>query len=83
MSDDECRILEQLLNYADGRIAIFDTGFFDHRENEEDKKSYIFEIDLEYPPNLHKRDDNYTLASKIMTIEPEITNEKKPNLRAQ
>ena len=33
MSDDECLNMEQLLNYADGRIAIFDTGLFNHREN--------------------------------------------------
>ena len=38
LSDDECRNLEQLLNDADGRIAIFDNGLFDYRENEEDKK---------------------------------------------
>ena len=45
VSDDECCNMEQLLNYADGRIAIFNTGFFDHRENEEDKKSFILEVD--------------------------------------
>ena len=27
-----------LLNYVDGRIAIFYTGLFDYRENEENKK---------------------------------------------
>ena len=36
VTDDECRNLAQILNYADCRIAIFDTGLFDHRENEED-----------------------------------------------
>ena len=30
VSDDECRNMEQLLNYAESRIAIFDTGLFDH-----------------------------------------------------
>ena len=39
--------METLLNYADGRIAIFDTGLFDHREHEKDKKSFILEVDLE------------------------------------
>ena len=82
VSDDECRNLEQLLNYADNRIAIFDTGLFDYRENEEDKKCFIFEVDLEYPPELHERDDDYPLASEVMTIEPEITGEKQHNLRA-
>ena len=83
MSDDECRNLEQLVNYADGRIVIFDTGLFDNRENEEDTKSFILEVDLEYPPELHERDDVYPLAPEIMTIEPEITGEKQLNLRAQ
>ena len=33
VSDDECRNLEKFLNYADCRIAIFDTGLSDQREN--------------------------------------------------
>ena len=83
VSDDECRNLEQLLDYADGRFAIFDTGLFDHRENEMDKKSFIFEVDFEYPSELHERDDDYPLAPKVMTIEPEITGEKQHNLRSK
>ena len=59
VSDDICRNMEQLLNYADGGIAIFDTELFDHPENEEDKMSVIFEVDLEYPPELHERDNDY------------------------
>ena len=47
LSDDEFRNMEQLLNYADGRIAIFDTGFVDHRINEENKISCIHEVDVE------------------------------------
>ena len=38
LSEDECHDMGLLLNYADGRMAIFDTGLFDHRENVEDKK---------------------------------------------
>ena len=83
LSEKECRDLALLLNYADGRMAIFDIGLFDHRENEENKKSFIFEVDLEYLPELHERDDNYPLAPEVMTIEPEITGEKQHNLRAQ
>ena len=83
VSDEECRNIKQLLNYADGRIAIFNTGLFDNRENEEDKKSFILEVDLEYPPELHERDDDYSLAPDVMTIEPEITGQKQHNLRAQ
>ena len=47
LSQDECRDMGMLLNYADRRMAIFDTGLFYHRENEEDKKSFILEVDLE------------------------------------
>ena len=82
VSDDECRNMEQLLNYADGRIAIFDTGLFDHRFDDVDKKSFILEVDLEYPLELHERDD-YPLAQEVLIIEPEITGEKQHNLRAQ
>ena len=83
LSEDECRDMGLLLNYEDGRIAIFDTGLFDHRENEKDKKSVILEMDLEYQPELHERDDDQLLAPEVMTIEPEITGEKQHNLRAQ
>ena len=34
LSQYECRNMELLLNYADGRIATVDTELFDHRENE-------------------------------------------------
>ena len=83
VSDDKFRNMEQFLNYADGRIAIFNIGLFDHRENEEDKKCFILEVDLDYPPELHERDDDHSLAPEVMTIEPEITGQKQHNLRAQ
>ena len=63
-------------------MAIFDTGLFDQREKEEDKKCFILEVDLEYPLELHERDDDYPLAPEVMTIEPETTGEKQHNLRA-
>ena len=83
LSEEECRNMGLLLNYADCRIAIFDTGLFDHRENEEDKNSFILEEDLDYPPELHERDDDYLLAPEVMTIGPEVTGEKQHNLCAQ
>ena len=46
LSQDECRDIGLLLNYVDGRVAIFDIGLFDHRKNEQDKKSLIFEVDM-------------------------------------
>ena len=75
--------MELLINYAAGRIAIFDLGVFNHRVTDEEKKSFIFDVDLEYPPELHDRDDDYPLAPEVMTIEPEITGVKQHNLRAQ
>ena len=37
VSQNECREMELLLNYADGRIAIFDLGVFNHRVTDEKK----------------------------------------------
>ena len=39
-------------------------------------------MDLEYQPELLEQDD-YPLALEVMTIEPEISGEKQPNLRTQ
>ena len=47
MNVDECCAMEQQLNFADGPIAIFDRGLFDHRVIDE-KNSFIFEMELEY-----------------------------------
>ena len=82
MSDDECRNIKQLLNYANARIGIFDTRLFDHLENEEDNTSFIPEVDLKYPPILHERDDDYPLALEVITIKPELIDVKQHNLRA-
>ena len=38
---------------------------------------------MEYPSELHERDDDYSLTLEVMTIELEITAEKQHNLRAQ
>ena len=83
LSDDECRDMGLLLNYADGRMAIFDTGLFNHRENEKDKERFIFEVNMEYLPELHERDDDYPLVPEVMTIVLEITGVKKHNPHAQ
>ena len=50
------------LNYANGHNAIFDNKLFDYRENKEDKKSFIFKVDLKYPLELNERDNEYPLA---------------------
>ena len=80
VSQDECREMELLKNNADGRIAILDLGVFNHRVTDEEKKKFNFEVDLEYPSELHDRNDNYLLAPEVMTIEPEITGVKQHNL---
>ena len=59
VSDDEFRNIKQHLNYADGRITIFDTGLFDQQKNKKDKKSFILEVNLEYPPEVHESDNDY------------------------
>ena len=48
VSQDECREKELLMNYADGCIANFVLSAFNHRETDEEKKSNIFQVDLEY-----------------------------------
>ena len=46
-------------------------------------QNYILELDLNYPGELHERDDDYPMAPELMNIEAEITGEKKHALRAQ
>ena len=44
LREDESCDMGLLLNYADGRIAIFDTGLYDYHKKEKDKKSFILEV---------------------------------------
>ena len=46
-------------------------------------KQYIFEVELDSPPELHERDDDYPLVPETMNIDAEITGEKQHQLRAK
>ena len=43
--------------------------------------AYIFEVDLEYPANIHDRDDDYLLAPELLEIKTEMLSEKQLRLR--
>ena len=36
-------------------------------------RHFIFEVDMEYPNDLHERDYDYPMAPELMTITPETT----------
>ncbi|MCP6726116.1 hypothetical protein NL526_29070, partial [Klebsiella pneumoniae] len=42
--------------------------------------AYIFEVDLEYPANIHDRDDDYPLAPELLEIKTEMLSEKQLRL---
>ena len=51
--------------------------------NNESPRHFIFEVDIEYPSDLHESDDDYPMAPELMTIAPEITGPKQHELRAK
>ena len=72
LSDVECREMKHRLINVVERYEIFGQN-----------RSYIFEVDFDYPQELHELDDDYPMALELMTIEAEITGEKQHDLRAQ
>ena len=49
----------------------------------EPPRHIILEVYMEYPRELHDRDDDYPMAPEIMAITPEITGPKQHELRAK
>ena len=54
-------------NCREAFAALLESAFLDWLYDQE--KHYIFEVDLNYSPELHDRDDNYFFAPKTMNIE--------------
>ena len=46
------------------------------REDIKSNTAYIFEFDLEYPANIHDRDDDYPFAFEQLEIKTVILSEK-------
>ena len=44
---------------------------------------FIFEVDMEYPPELHERDDDYPIAPELITITTELIGLKQHKLHAK
>ena len=73
MSNDECRDTEAALQIKEMRDL-----YFQHDGD------YIFQVDLDYPPQFHDRDEDYPLATETMTIDARMAdNEKQVELRAK
>jgi hypothetical protein len=75
LSEDECRAAEVALGESkETRDAFFKVnpitlGWY-----------YILQVDLEYPPEIHDRDDDYPMAPEQMDIAPEMLSETQHRL---
>ena len=75
LSEDECRAAEVSLSGSEEmREAFFRVdpetlGWY-----------YILQVDLEYPPEIHDRDDDYPMAPELLDITPEMLSETQHRL---
>ena len=73
LSDDECRQAEVAMEIKEMRDLFY-----------QQDRHYIFEGEMDYPPELHDRDDDYPLATETMTIDARMANgDKQVKLRAK
>ena len=61
------------------KIIVFETKM----ANKVPPRHFIFEVDMEYPNAIRERDDDYPMASELMTITPETIGPKQHELRAK
>ena len=64
MSNNDCRDAFATLQGKASRDRWYDK-----------QKHYIFEVDSDYLPELHKRDDDYPFAPETINIDAEIRGE--------
>ena len=62
---------------------MFNNELFDHQEHNENKNSFIFEVNKNYTLKLRERDEDYLLDLEIMIIEFVITGKMQHKLRAK
>ena len=75
LSEDECRAAEvSLTGSEEMRDAFFRV------DPETLAWYYILQVDLEYPPEIHDRDDDYPMAPELMDIVPEMLSDTQHRL---
>ena len=50
--------------------SLFLTSILKHWVTDKKKNRFIFEVNLEYQPELHDSDNDYPIAPEVIPIEP-------------